>query len=169
MKVKLYKCACSPLQQLVLHGMLTWHMREARLARQTIDLSINVNYLKVHHLVHCVSSVSPSLHIHCVSSVSPSLHIQLAAMQYQTYFLDRTQQQSTTAHHKVSEFLPFEYTTARNVEEKVLKEQMTIRSYSRQQAQDSYVHDACTLPTYRVVFFPVKVRVVVVVRVEMIC
>ena len=156
MKVKLYKCACSPLQQLVLHGMPTWHMREAQLARQTIDLSINVNYLKVHHLVHCVSSVSPSL------------HIQLAAMQYQTYFLDRTQQQSTTAHHKVSEFLPFEYTTARNVEEKVLKEQMTIRSYSRQQAQDSYVHDACTLPTYRVVFFPVKVRVVVV-RVEMIC
>ena len=156
MKVKLYKCACSPLQQLVLHGMLTWHMREAQLAHQTIDLSINVNYLKVHHLVHCVSSVSPSL------------PIQLAAMQYQTYFLDRTQQQSTTAHHKVSEFLPFEYTTARNVEEKVLKEQMTIRSYSRQQAQDSYVHDACTLPTYRVVFFPVKVRVVVV-RVEMIC
>ena len=80
-------------------------------------------------------------------------------MQYQTYFLDRTQQQSTTAHHKVSEFLPFEYTTVRNIEEKVLKEQMTIRQYSRQQAQDSYVHDACTLPAYRVVFFPVKVRV----------
>ena len=88
----------------------------------------------------------------------PSLLSQLAAMQYQTYFLDRTQQQSTTAHHKVSEFLPFEYTTVRNIEEKVLKEQMMIRSYSRQQAQDSYVHDACTLATYRVVFFPVKVR-----------
>ena len=81
----------------------------------------------------------------------------MAALQYQTYFLDRIRSDSTTAHCKASEFLPVEYASVRNIEDKVLKEQTHIRSYNRRQAQDSYIHEVCTLPLYKAAFFPVKV------------
>jgi hypothetical protein len=93
---------------------------------------------------------------HGVQPCSQEDAIRLAALQYQTYFLDRSEHHSTTAHCTASEFLPVEYSTVRNIEEKVMKEQQMLKGYSRRQAQDSYIYDFCELPTYKAVFFPVK-------------
>ena len=99
--------------------------------------------------------------------------LQLAALQYQAYFLDRTEANSVVGFCKwanfsylwnlikfgfrPTEFLPVEYSTVRNISEKVYKEQQTLTGYTRQLSQEVYIHTCSTLPTSSTIFFPVKV------------
>jgi len=64
--------------------------------------------------------------------------------------------------YRATEFLPLEYSTLRNMSEKVYKEQLTLSGYTRQLAQEVYIHTCSTLPTSTAIFFPVKVCVLAI-------
>lgn len=78
-------------------------------------------------------------------------------MQYQSYFLERTAENSVIGFCRPTEFLPAEFAGIRAIEGKIYKEQEKLKSKSQTQIQKAYVDYCRSLPTSNTLFFPVRV------------
>lgn len=59
-----------------------------------------------------------------------------------------------------TEFLPVEYTNVRGVEQKMYKEQEGLLKKTHQEIEEGYIDNCSRLETYGAVFFPARVRAV---------
>lgn len=82
--------------------------------------------------------------------------VKLAALQYQSYFLDRTAVHSVVGFCRPTEFLPLEYSGIRGIEQKMYKEQEILKMKNHKDIKAAYNLHCSKLSTYDAVFFPAR-------------